>query len=201
MSCKLTLSSRCWLCARESSNPLANRRKCGECLKIRTTKRERGRKSKHHIEAEIRSLKLGKLTILRHKRIIWSTEIDKPVPVLSLLQQKSNSVQHTSNHGRSLRSHQISFSNHHHIVYLLEILREINSLCIRSFQIQMQQVIISRMIHRPEQPVQTNTIASCTGDEVSKPRNLRQVIGCVGDWIGNGVGVWKGFGNWMWGWS
>lgn len=123
----------------------------------------------------------GKITILRHKRIIGSSEIDKPVPSLGLLEQNGNGVERGS-HGRgALGSDQIAAPHHHHIPEApnhrrgLDILGELEPLGVGGLQIEVEQVVIPRMVHRLKQPPQPPAVAACTRDEVGESRQLGQV--------------------------
>ena len=119
-----------------------------------------------------------KRTILGHERIIWSAEIYKPVPILCLLQENGYGVKRRCNHRRTFIRDQIRLTNHHHVLEFLNhslrlrILSKFKPLSIGSFEVQMQQIVIPRVIHRLKNSPETRTITFRARYHVSEPRQL-----------------------------
>lgn len=93
-------------------------------------------------------------TILRHQRIIRGTQVNEPVPIAGLLEQNRRRVERIGNHGWPSVRYQISPRHHPHVPHalkkrlLLHEPRQLHSLLYRRFQIQMNRVLVPRMVQR-----------------------------------------------------
>ena len=112
-------------------------------------------------------------TILSDKRIIGSTEIDKPVPIAAP-QQHCDGVKGSRQHCRPSVSHQITFSDHPNITHLTvhRILRHeprhLLPLRRRSGGVEVEEVVIGRVVECPQRPLQPAAVAGGGGDEVGE---------------------------------
>lgn len=122
-----------------------------------------------------------KPTVLRHEGIIRGAKVDEPVPWHPQLQQDSNSVKRARHHGRPLVCHQIGIPHNPHIIKPHKRrLRphkpgQLHPLHLQHLPVEMQQVHIQGVVHRPEHPPELLRAPLRPRNQVRQPGRPRRM--------------------------
>lgn len=128
---------------------------------------------------------------MSNKGIIRGAEIDKPVPIPTLLQQDRGSVERVSNHGGAPIGDQIGFSDHDDVTELLKdglILNkelEIEAFLGGGLGVEVDDVVVGRVVEGEERAAEHLAVAVGAGNEVGEARRRREG--------GDGEGMELGF--------
>lgn len=116
-------------------------------------------------------------TILGHQGIIRSAQINEPIPLPCFPQQNCCSMKRVAHHRRPSVRHQIRPHAHPHVPQFRKQglapheLGHVQPLLRRSLQVQVNHVLVPRVVQSPQGPLQALPIAHRTGDEIRQSRN------------------------------
>lgn len=111
-------------------------------------------------------------TVLGDKRVIRCTEINEPIPVATLLQQNSRSMESVGHHGRPTVRDQVRLGDHPHILDRRKkrvagnIIPEVIALLRGGLQIEVDDVEVGGMVDGKEDTLEHIAIADGAGDKV-----------------------------------
>lgn len=108
--------------------------------------------------------------ILRYKRIIRCTQINKPIPLSTFPKQHSGGVEGIGDHGGSTVGHKIGFCDHPDISDLFEDrvagdeVPEIKPFLRRCFGVEVNDVTVRRMVESLKRTFEHGTVTGGAGD-------------------------------------
>ena len=119
-------------------------------------------------------------TILSDKRIIFSRQIDEPIPIRIQSKQNRRTPKQRRYRGRTFRVSKISFTNNMNIPGSSKNRHRVNpnsqtiTISLRCKPVNVKQVKILRMVNRKKQTEDSRSIANRSSNEVSNGRNKRK---------------------------
>lgn len=122
---------------------------------------------------------MKRLTVLCSKGVIRCAEIDEPIPVLPHLEQYGASVERVGHHRRASVSDHVGFLDHAHVAdgrkdgVPRDARGELAPLPHRRLQIEVHDVEVAGMVHRPQRTPEAVQVALRPGYQVGESRKRR----------------------------
>lgn len=116
---------------------------------------------------------------MRDEGVIRGAKVNEPIPIAGLSEQDRGGVEGIRDHRRATIGDQIRLHDHPNIPNLreqlmaIEIGLELGPLFFRRLKIEMNDVIIPRMVESQEGALEHVAIAKGAGDEVGEARGSR----------------------------
>jgi len=135
---------------------------------------------------------------LGYQRVIGSAQVNEPIPVLSLAQQKGGGVKGICDHSGPSVGNQVGLNHRSHVSefhkerLVAHEIRQLQPLPRRGLKVQVHRVVVPRMVQSLQRPFQTLPVARRAryqvGDSRHRPRRCgtRPELGLHEMWLFRG---------------